>query len=589
MAVRVLMVDDDPVHLELSKRFLTRQSPEYEIIPAETPEQAMNLLLEQTFDAAVCDIDMGNEQPSGLDILEQVRSTGLDVPVIIFTGKSREEIAIQALNLGADYYIRKSSIKVESLYAELSYYILTSVEKRRTKRALAESEKRLRQSEANLAEAQRIARMGHWNWDIQNDKIQWSDEIYRIFGLKPQEFSATYEAFLSSVHAEDRESVRIAVDEAISEKKPYHIDHQVVRPDGKIVQVHEEGEVTYDDQGNATRMMGTVQEITEHSHHVSQLYNNALVGLFRMRLSDGLILECNDQFAETLGFEGKDTLVDGSSFFKDLLLQPKRWNQLKKDIRKEGRLVTELAVSPREGHRLWMRFSLSMWSEKGYIEGVMSDITEQKEALEMLKKQKEELSDFAHSMSHDLKNIFHNMMGFIELVEEEQDFRHLSRMRILLNETGEMVDHSVALADAGLIIEQKENVNLDSLVREVADSLVPDTVSYTQDKLPMTDADERKVAQIFRNLFDNAILHGKPEKIEVDLIDEGERFLITISNDGKAIPDIMRSKVFFRGYTTSKTGKGFGLAIVKRLVEAHGWSIKLLESRKTAFEITIPK
>ncbi|MHA2158966.1 MAG: sensor histidine kinase, partial [Candidatus Thorarchaeota archaeon] len=93
----------------------------------------------------------------------------------------------------------------------------------------------------------------------------------------------------------------------------------------------------------------------------------------------------------------------------------------------------------------------------------------------------------------------------------------------------------------------------------------------------------------FRNLFDNAILHGQPGKIEVDLIDEGERHLITISNDGKAIPDVMRSKVFLRGFTTSTTGKGFGLAIVKRLAEAHGWSIRLLESRKTAFEITIPK
>ncbi|MHA2320639.1 MAG: response regulator [Candidatus Thorarchaeota archaeon] len=130
MAIRVLMVDDDPVHLELSEQFLKRQSSEYEIIPAETPEEAMNLLLEDKFDAAVCDIDLGENQPTGLDILEQVRVNESDIPVIIFTGKSREEIAIQALNLGADYYIRKSSSKIEGLYAELSYYILTAVEKR---------------------------------------------------------------------------------------------------------------------------------------------------------------------------------------------------------------------------------------------------------------------------------------------------------------------------------------------------------------------------------------------------------------------------------------------------------------------------
>ena len=82
MAIRVLMVDDDPVHLELSEQFLKRQSPDYEIIPAESPEQAMNLLLEEEFDVAVCDIDLGENQPSGLDILEQVRVNENDIPVI---------------------------------------------------------------------------------------------------------------------------------------------------------------------------------------------------------------------------------------------------------------------------------------------------------------------------------------------------------------------------------------------------------------------------------------------------------------------------------------------------------------------------
>ncbi|MFW9805384.1 MAG: response regulator, partial [Candidatus Thorarchaeota archaeon] len=109
MTIRVLMVDDDPVHLELSEEFLKRQSSEYEIVPVETSEEAMNLLRKDRFDAAVCDIDLGDGQPTGLDILEQVRVNESDIPVIIFTGKSREEIAIQALNLGADYYIRKSS------------------------------------------------------------------------------------------------------------------------------------------------------------------------------------------------------------------------------------------------------------------------------------------------------------------------------------------------------------------------------------------------------------------------------------------------------------------------------------------------
>ncbi|MHA1964578.1 MAG: hybrid sensor histidine kinase/response regulator [Candidatus Thorarchaeota archaeon] len=994
MAIRVLMVDDDPVHLELSEQFLKRQSSEYEIIPAETPEEAMNLLLEDKFDAAVCDIDLGENQPTGLDILEQVRVNESDIPVIIFTGKSREEIAIQALNLGADYYIRKSSSKIEGLYAELSYYILTAVEKRRTERALVESEHRLRESEEKLAEAQRIAHLGHWDWDIVKNHISWSDEIYRIFGLAPQEFEATYEAFLNSVHEDDRQDVIEAVDKAIHENQIYSIDHRVLLRDGTVAFVHEAGEVTFDEEGKAVRMMGTVQDITErvkqetllreerdkaqryldlagtmilaldtqynvtlinqkgcellecqegeivgknwiasfipeHSRktaadyldslvvggpggtcemvietplgtekrilcqdnvltddegnvttilcsareiemvepektkmtetlqfreewwqgvfdhapgaigifdsegslidinkaglellgvknregilglnlfkdsrlpedvlesvgkgevyrfdykwdfeyvaergllktsrtdviymdvtlssfqdedgksrgyvlhasdmterkltetalkaneemfrtifeespicielfdsdgilvgankaaldlfgvnaledfigfdlfgdpntpdyvkdslrrgqiatteyrfdfskvkvhdlyktnkrgimHVDcvcspikygkeedlqgfiihiqdvtdralaeqalvesresykELYNNALVGLFRVRISDGMILECNDQFAKSFGFEKKGAMIDGSNFIREILVQPKEWEDLKMRLRDEQRFVTELPVSTRDGERRWMRFSLRLWSEKGYIEGVISDITEQKKALEMLKKQKEELSDFAHTMSHDLKNIFHNMLGFIELIEEEQNLNHLTKIRTLLNETGEMVDHSVALADAGLIIEETENVILTQLVREVADSIIPESVSYSQDELPVVSADQRKVAQIFRNLFDNAIQHGRPSKIEVKATKTDGACRISVANDGKTIPEPLQSKIFLRGFTTSKNGQGFGLAIVKRLVEAHGWTIKLLKERETTFEIEVP-
>jgi PAS domain S-box-containing protein len=594
MAIRVLMVDDDPVHLELSERFLKRQSSDYEVISIETPEQALKLLLEEKLDAAICDIDLGEDKPTGLDILEQVRVNKKDIPVIIFTGKSREEFAIQALNLGADYYIRKSSSQVEDLYAELSYYILTSVRKRRTERALVESERRLRESEAKLAEAQRIAHLGHWDWNIIEDNIAWSDEIYRIFGLAPQEFEATYEAFLNSVHQDDREFVRDSVDKAIHENQKYSIDHRVVHQDGTIRFVHEEAEVTFDEDGKAARMMGTVQDITtrveqeklllESRESYKELYNNALVGLFRVRISDGMILECNDQFAKSFGFEKNDS----SSFINNILTKHEDWDELKNKLGEDQSYITELPVTTRAGEHRWMRFSLNLWSEKDYIEGVMADITEQKDAVEMLKKQKEELSDFAHSMRHDLKNIFQNMLGFIELIEEEQNFSLLSRLRSLLHETGEMVDHSVALADAGLIVEETMNVDLTPLVREVADSIIPESVSYSQDQLPVVSADQRKVAQIFRNLFDNAIQHGQPSKIEVTTRKTDGAYQIRVANDGEAIPEPRRSKIFLRGFTTSKNGQGYGLAIIRRLVEAHGWTIKLLEDRETTFEIEIP-
>jgi len=120
----------------------------------------------------------------------------------------------------------------------------------------------LQQSEARLRDAQRIAHIGNWDRDIVNNQLWWSDEIYRIFGLEPQEFDATYEAFLSHVHPDDREFVKQAANEALYEHKPYSIDHRIVRPDGAERIVHEHAEVIQNADNNPVRMRGTVQDVT---------------------------------------------------------------------------------------------------------------------------------------------------------------------------------------------------------------------------------------------------------------------------------------------------------------------------------------
>ena len=137
-------------------------------------------------------------------------------------------------------------------------------ELKQTEEPLRESERVLLQKEKSLGEAQRIAHFGNWVWNIVTDKLSWSDEIYRFFGLRPQEFGATYEAFLESVHPDDRESVKQAVNRSLADaNKKYDIEHRVIRPDGSQRIVHERGEVTFDRNGKAVRMIGTVHDITE--------------------------------------------------------------------------------------------------------------------------------------------------------------------------------------------------------------------------------------------------------------------------------------------------------------------------------------
>lgn len=124
-------------------------------------------------------------------------------------------------------------------------------------------EQQLRRSQASLAEAQRIAHLGNWDWNISTNELYWSDETYRIFGLTPQEFEATYEAFLSAVHPDDREFVEKSVEKALNKNKPYNIEHRIVKANGDVRVVHEQGEITFDEQNHPILMVGTVQDITE--------------------------------------------------------------------------------------------------------------------------------------------------------------------------------------------------------------------------------------------------------------------------------------------------------------------------------------
>jgi PAS domain S-box-containing protein len=125
------------------------------------------------------------------------------------------------------------------------------------------AEEALRNSELLLSEAERIAHLGNWEWDMQTNALQWSDETYRILGYSPGEITPYYETFLHALHPEDREYVEKAVADSIGKRKPYSIEHRMVRKDGSVIAVHSQGEVTFDGSGEPIRMIGTMQDITE--------------------------------------------------------------------------------------------------------------------------------------------------------------------------------------------------------------------------------------------------------------------------------------------------------------------------------------
>lgn len=183
--------------------------------------------------------------------------------------------------------IRRIKADRELLMSEIAERRRTEHELRQTKEGLeqtiSERTATLREHAERLAEAQRISRMGHWDWNIVTNELRWSDEIYRLFGLQPKAFGATYDAFMEAVHPEDRELLISRVERALRKEENYQVEHRIIKPDGTVRHMREKGEVTFDENGQPVRMIGTIRDITderENEQHLWHLaHHDALTGL----------------------------------------------------------------------------------------------------------------------------------------------------------------------------------------------------------------------------------------------------------------------------------------------------------------------
>jgi PAS domain S-box-containing protein len=138
-----------------------------------------------------------------------------------------------------------------------------------------QADARLRQSEMLLAEAQRIAQLGHWRWEFAGNTVTWSDELYRIYGLDGRRFAATYEGFLERVHPQDREHTNQIIVNAYHSREPFNFYHRIVRPDGTVRILHARGQTIDDESGRPVGMVGTGQDVTELKNAEAELERRA--------------------------------------------------------------------------------------------------------------------------------------------------------------------------------------------------------------------------------------------------------------------------------------------------------------------------
>lgn len=253
--LRVLIVEDNCDDVELLLMQLKKAS--YEVVHqrAETAKEVRTALLGSTWDVILSDYRMPGF--SGLDALEVLHSTGLDIPFIIVSGNIGEETAAALMRQGVNDYLMKDNLE------RLAPAIAREMHEAENRRDKREAEIALAESEERLKLALSASGMGAWEWDLATGEMIWSPECSNLWGILVAGASA--EDVRKLVVPEDREMVKDRYRFAISSKVAISVKYRIKRSDGMIIWLAESSKCQYKD-GKPERVVGTLRDITREKH-----------------------------------------------------------------------------------------------------------------------------------------------------------------------------------------------------------------------------------------------------------------------------------------------------------------------------------
>ena len=489
------------------------------------------------------------------------------------------------------------------------------------------TEEVIKDTNRKLAEAQRIAHIGSWEYILATGELNWSAEMYHIMGVELNT-PLTITDFFCLFSSEERDRYQAIINGVNDLDKLYSLDYTIINPDGSESYFHDHGELIRDTQGNVISITGTTQNVTEHvlAEKEIKTLGKAIEqspSMIIVTNAEGQITFVNSKFVSFMQYTLEEVINNYPQIFIKGHIKDEVYETMLKTIQNGDIWQGEVQNKKKDGTAFWENVTISpLLTDNGDISNyifIMEDITEKKQMIDELivAKEKAEESDslktaFLQNISHEIRTPMNAIIGFSGFLND-QDLLPDERTEFIdiivqnCNQLLSIITDIVTIAtiESGQEEIDESETNINSICEFIHNQFF--TKSQEQeisfDYTPALDdveaqiiTDEIKLKQILTNLVSNAFKFTKKGSINFgyQIIDNNLEFWV--KDTGIGISEYMQENIFkrFQQVENSSTrefgGSGLGLSISKAYVELFGGKIWLISElgKGSVFYFTIP-
>ncbi|MBS2040649.1 PAS domain S-box protein [bacterium] len=450
-----------------------------------------------------------------------------------------------------------------------------------------------------LLEAQQIAGLGHFEMNLLTNQLTWSDSLYRIYGVDPETFTPSLEAFFEQVHSEDREPLQQAIQTALRERSAFHTRERILRPDGDIRVLESNGKVEQDERGRPTHLIGACLDITDRLETERALQRANEIARLTNWVYDLAGRTFCLQNGAAIPLERIVTLIHPA----DLEGAQQAWSQ----TLKEGLAYDQQFRLVRDGRinwiRVWANPSLGPNGQVEKLSGVTQDITHQRKLEDQFRESQkmEAVGRLAGGVAHDFNNLLTVIQGYTELLaaesDEETSQEALDFIRQASDRAATLTSQLLAFGRRTLVEPQVLDIHpliqrSLALIRSLLGENIECQLEFAKEPC-IIRIDPAQFEQMLMNLVVNA-RDAMPQGGLLRILSQRDPDLVrlVIADQGHGIDGEMLEHIFEPFFTTKGLGKGtgLGLAVVHGVVTRWGGSIHVDSSpgEGTAFHINFP-